>query len=184
SIQSQQGQVSGALLDSQSVVPADMVIVAAGSLVNSELVQHAGIELLNGSVVVSDRMQTSISNIFAAGDVCIVPDFITKKMVRSTTWSDAMLQGLCAATSLSATPRSYQGAIGIRDSYFFGMPFYGCGQTVDSSLKVVVRKKTTDTLDVVYLDQDGRLKGFVLFGDISCLSDLKRAYMLQETIGL
>nr|MBP9765594.1 NAD(P)/FAD-dependent oxidoreductase [Candidatus Babeliales bacterium] len=96
SIQSQQGQVSGALLDSQSVVPADMVIVAAGSLVNSELVQHAGIELLNGSIVVSDRMQTSISNIFAAGDVCIVPDFITKKMVRSTTWSDAMLQGLCA----------------------------------------------------------------------------------------
>jgi len=174
-----QGSVVAVKLDTGSILSADMVIIAAGSQLNSELLSGTNIELHQGSIVVSQHLQTSVPSVLAAGDICAVSDFITKKLVRSTTWSDAMLQGLCAATTLTQTPRAYQGAIGLRDSYFFGKEFYACGQTVGNNYQKEIRVLSDDQVDVLYL-QDGRLMGFVLIGDVSMVPELKRKYVTQE----
>lgn len=47
--------------------PADLVIVGAGSLPNSELAQEAGIACANG-ILVDAQMRTSAPNVFAIGD--------------------------------------------------------------------------------------------------------------------
>lgn len=175
------GHVVGVTLDTGAVVTSDMVVIAAGSQLNSELLLGTGIELHQGSIVVSQNLQTSIANVLAAGDICVAPDFITKKLIRSTTWSDAMLQGLCAATTLTSSPRAYQGIIGLRDSYFFGKEFYACGQTVGGDYQTKVRVLNHDAIDILYV-QNGRLMGFVLIGDVSRVPELKRWYMTQEKI--
>jgi NADPH-dependent 2,4-dienoyl-CoA reductase/sulfur reductase-like enzyme len=166
-------------LDNETIIVADMVIVAAGSSLNNELLAGTGIEMHCGSIVVSSHLQTNVVNVFAAGDICAVPDMVTKKLIRSTTWSDAMLQGLCAATTLSETPRAYQGAVGLRDSFFFGAEFYACGQTsgVDCIKKINIMTDTS--VEILYLGQ-GSVKGFVLMGDVSKVSELKRLYLTQE----
>lgn len=173
------GFVRAVELDSGSKVSCDLVIIAAGSKLNSELLMDTGIELDNGSIIVNQNMQTNISNILASGDICAVADMISKQLTRSTTWSDAMLQGLCAATTLSSAPRSYQGIIGMRDSYFFGKDFYACGQTAGTnSLVKTICKQTEQDLEIVFTQQ-GILKGFILIGDITRLSELKKIYLTQ-----
>lgn len=175
------GSVSGVVLDSGTKINADMVVIAAGSKLNSELVESAGILTDKGCAVVSQNMQTSVPKILAAGDICAVPDAVTKQLVRSTTWSDAMLQGLCAATTLSVTPRAYQGAIGLRDSYFFGKDFYACGDTTGKHFMKKTIVADDQNLQVWYLYEE-KLMGFVLLGDISAVSELKQWYMTRKVL--
>ena len=170
-------QVSGVKLETGTRIATEMLIIAAGSALNHEILDNIGIQLKNGSVVVNSNMRTSIPNILAGGDICAAPDMITKKLTRSTTWSDAMLQGLCAATTLGSTPRAYPGMVGLRDSYFFGKEFYACGQTNGTlGYQRVVSKATDEDLEILFM-QDDLLKGFILIGDVSRVAELKRLYL-------
>lgn len=175
-------KICAVTLDDGTLIPADMVIVAAGSVVNSEILNETGIALVDRSIMVDQHLETNFEGVFAAGDVCAVVDMISKKIVRSTTWSDAMLQGLCAATNLSLTPRAYPGIVGLRDSYFFGVDFYACGQTVGHEPSVqVIDQSDTLTIKKFYLQND-RLIGFVLIGDISSLAQYKMWYATQSPV--
>ncbi len=179
---SDQGRIVAARLGSGTIIFIDMIVVTAGSTVNIELVKDTGIKLDQGSVLVDQFLKTTVDHVWAAGDLCAVPDMISKEIVRSTTWSDAMLQGLCAATNFSDQPRRYAGVLGLRDSYFFGKDFYACGKTVGHSKNIeVVSKINKENLQHLYL-QEGVLIGFVLMGDISCLAELKQWYMTGQKI--
>lgn len=58
----------------------DLVIVSAGIKANSDLAEDAGIKICdNGAIQVDSKMKTSDPNIYAAGDVIEVKDFITNK---------------------------------------------------------------------------------------------------------
>ncbi len=175
-------RICSATLDDGTIVSTQMIIIAAGSVVNSDLVQDVDVVTMNGSIVVDDRLKTNFDYVFAAGDVCAVSDMVSKKLTRSATWSDAMLQGLCAATNLSATARTYPGIVGLRDSYFFGLDFYACGQTVghDDSVQVIDQSDGL-TIKKFYLKND-RLVGFVFMGDISKLAEYKMWYMTQKAV--
>lgn len=181
-VDQKEDKILNVTLDCGMIVPSDMIIVTAGSQVNSNLLHETGIALQEGSVLVDQHLKTNIEGVFAGGDICIVPDMITKKLTRSTTWADAMLQGLCAATNLGPMPRSYPGMLGLRDSYFFGAYFYACGQTVHHDLKVQrVIKIDQQNLKAFYL-QEEQLIGFVLIGDISGLSDYKMWYVTRKKV--
>ncbi|MBP6892572.1 NAD(P)/FAD-dependent oxidoreductase [Candidatus Babeliales bacterium] len=181
-VEQKDNQVSAVILDDGTKLQTEMVIVAAGSVVNSEILNETGITLSQRSVIVDQSLKTNFDYIFAAGDLCAVPDIVSKKLIRSTTWSDAMLQGFCAATSLSATPRAYPGMIGLRDSYFFEVDFYACGQTVGHDACVQVIKYVQDLSLRLFYVQDDLLIGFVLIGDISKLAEYKMWYMTKKVV--
>ena len=183
-VEQQNNQVTWAILDDGTKLPAEMVIVAAGSVVNSEILHETGIALHDTSVLVDDHLKTNFEHVFAAGDLCMVPDMVSKKITRSTTWSDAMLQGLCAATHLSATPRVYPGMLGLRDSYFFGVDFYGCGQTIGHHASVQVISHADKLMLKKFYLQGDRLIGFVLIGDISKLADYKMWYVTKKSVAI
>lgn len=59
---------------------ADMVIIAAGIIPNSDLARDAGLEISpKGGIVVNKRMQTSDPDIYAGGDCVEVTNLITGK---------------------------------------------------------------------------------------------------------
>jgi len=174
-------KVIGVQLETGSIIASDMVVVTVGSIVNNELMHNTSLNMLYGSVVVDEYLRTNITNVFAAGDVCLVQDIVTKQLTRSMTWSDAMLQGLCAATNFGSTPRSYQGIIGLRDSYFFGKDFFACGKTTGIDGYDVIKKIDEQNIEVIY-SKDNKVKGFVLIGDVSRVGILKKKYILGEDI--
>ncbi|OGB85825.1 hypothetical protein A3J41_02510 [candidate division TM6 bacterium RIFCSPHIGHO2_12_FULL_38_8] len=176
------GNIASVHLNNGSIIPTSMVVVAVGSRVNSDLLHDSGIALSDRSVLADRHLRTNLEGILAGGDVCAVPDMISGALVRSTTWSDAMLQGLCAATNLSATPRAYPGMLGLRDSYFFGLYFYGCGLTVrhDSDVQMVL-KIDGQSLKKFFLRGE-QLIGFVLLGDVSGLAEYKMWYATCQKV--
>lgn len=169
-------------LDNEQKVYTDGVIGATGSVCHSELLENTDIVLQQGAIVVNEAMKTSNDFVYAGGDICMVRDMVSKQLVKSSTWSDAMLQGLCAATQFGKQPRSYPGAIGLRDSSWFGYDFYACGMTInhDGSYQLL-SNITGQTVKRLYV-KDGVLKGFVLLGDTSCVGQYKQWYMAQLPI--
>lgn len=167
--------------ESGAFLPTHCVVLATGSRVNGSLVESAGLWTEEGYLVVNESMQTSDASIYAGGDICMVNDIVSKQLVKSTTWADAMLQGLTAATQFSDTPRIYPGAVGMRDSFFFGLEFYACGQTIDVDMFEVVQNHRVDYQHTFYLF-DGILKGFVLIGCTENLATYRTLYLTQQAV--
>lgn len=161
---------------------ASGIVFATGSIVHDELLQDSGIATQQGAILVDSAMKTNVSDVYAAGDICMVTDSMTGKLVKSATWADAMLQGLCAATQLSDRPRLYPGYVGLRDSVFFGYEFYACGQTVGFDESVEIVRKDVDQAKQSFYLKDGILIGFVLFKDVSKVAQYKQWYMTRKFI--
>jgi nitrite reductase (NADH) large subunit len=168
-------------LSTNQTLRVDLIVCTTGVRLNSELLHNAGIHMVQGSVIVNEHLQTNIANIYAGGDICTTADIITKTMIRSSSWSDAMLQGLCAATQFSGEPRIYQGAINARGSRFFGMPYYGYGATLGTKIDEVIQYDGSDFLHRFYV-RNGTLAGFVLIGNTDRMAAYKQHYLQQNAV--
>ena len=68
------GNVSKVVMKDGTEHPADLVIVGAGSIPNTQIAIDAGLDMdKNGGVKTNPFMQTSDNDIFAAGDIASFP---------------------------------------------------------------------------------------------------------------
>jgi apoptosis-inducing factor 3 len=86
------------VLDNGETVTADLVVIGVGVVPNTGLAEAAGLKVENG-VVVDDRLRTSDSHIWAAGDVASYPDQNAGR-VRIEHWVLAERQGQAAARNI------------------------------------------------------------------------------------
>lgn len=181
--------VTGVELEGGEFLETQMVIVATGSRPNSDLAVEAGIKVQDGAIITDEHMMTSIPGIYAAGDVALVRDQLTGKMVRSCTWPDAMMQGMVAAQAMVGAPQAYKGVIMVVSSAFFGIKFASCGPIVEAltyevpkNFEVILQESPEQYQAL--LVQNNVLRGFLLVGNTKKLPLFKRAVMTQEAIVL
>jgi NADPH-dependent 2,4-dienoyl-CoA reductase/sulfur reductase-like enzyme/rhodanese-related sulfurtransferase len=105
---------SGTLvLDDDSEIPADLVLISAGVKPNTELAKAAGLELgISGGLVVDEGMKTSDEHIWAAGDMVEIKHYVSGKPVRVPLAGPANRQGRIAATNALGGAMKYNGATG------------------------------------------------------------------------
>ncbi len=175
-------QIEGVILSSGITLHADLIVVATGQRPNIQLAQQAGIELEHGGIKVNEFMQTSISDMYAGGDVACVYDQISGGNVQSCLWPDAMLQGMIAACAMSGEPKPYPGAIVMTSSAFFGAKFASCGPVAHPEQHLVFKRFTSQLGYRAYLLEGDILRGFVLIGDTSKLALLKRALLTKHPV--
>ena len=61
-------------------ISADFVVVGAGVIPDTDFLKGSGIELgLRGHIIVNEKMQTNIRDIYAVGDAIEVVDFVNGK---------------------------------------------------------------------------------------------------------
>lgn len=84
--------------DGQSV-KADLVVLGVGVTPRTELAERAGLSVDNG-ILVDETLQSSIPDIYAAGDVARYPDHITGEKVRIEHWVVAERHGQAVARSM------------------------------------------------------------------------------------
>ena len=76
----QDGECIVTLLEDNSEIAADMVLLAIGVAPENSLAKQAGLKLgVKGSIVVNDRMETSVQDIYAVGDAIQVKHFVTEE---------------------------------------------------------------------------------------------------------
>lgn len=93
------GKVEKVITD-QGEVKADLVVMCIGFRPNSELVKDQLETLPNGAIVVDEYMQTSVKDVFAAGDCCAVPYNPTKEAAYIPLATNAVRMGALVAQNL------------------------------------------------------------------------------------
>ena len=101
------------LLKDEAPLHADMVILAIGVSPETTLAKDAGLELgIKGSIVVNDRMETSVSDIYAVGDAVQVKHFVTGQDALISLAGPANKQGRIAADNICGGDSRYAGSQG------------------------------------------------------------------------
>ena len=96
------GRVSKVVLDNGYSLDADLVLIGAGAQINTELAVNSNLEIdsVNRGVKVNPFLQTSDSNIFAAGDIASFPSWSNGASARIEHWIVAQDQGSYAAFNM------------------------------------------------------------------------------------
>ncbi len=101
------------LLKDEAPLHADMVVLAIGVTPDTQLARDAGLELgLKGSIVVNDRMETSVPDIYAVGDAVQVRHFVSGQDVLIALAGPANKQGRIAADKICGGDSRYHGSQG------------------------------------------------------------------------
>ncbi|MET0965950.1 MAG: FAD-dependent oxidoreductase [Nakamurella sp.] len=80
-------------------VEADLILSAAGVTANSALAEAAGLETLNGRILVDRQMATSAPGVFAAGDVVLAHNAAAGRRLKVEHWGEALKMGEIAGTN-------------------------------------------------------------------------------------
>ncbi len=91
-------RAEGVVAKGQTIV-GDLVIVAAGFRPNTAFLNSKDIKTARG-VLVDDRMQTSVPNVFAAGDVAEARNPFSDQYELNFTWYSAVEQGWVAGCNM------------------------------------------------------------------------------------
>jgi 3-phenylpropionate/trans-cinnamate dioxygenase ferredoxin reductase subunit len=119
------GHVGSVLTSSETVLPADVAIVAIGAGPNDGLARGAGLEMSNG-VVTDSALRTSDPDIYAAGDVACAYHPLLKRSIRVEHWSNARNQPQTAAKAMLGQEAVYDRLpYFYTDQYDLGMEYSG-----------------------------------------------------------
>jgi NAD(P)H-nitrite reductase large subunit len=103
-----------------------MVVVAVGVKPNTELAQTADVAV-NRGIVVDRRQQTSVADIYAAGDVAETVDPFTGQPAVPAIWPAAVREGELAGHNMAGYPLEYEGSVAMNAVEIAGIPLVSIG---------------------------------------------------------
>jgi NADH oxidase (H2O2-forming) len=108
---------------------ADMVIMATGVRPQTKLAKIAGCKLGKWAIIVNERMQTSVPNIYAVGDCVEVIDAITGHNTQSPLGTAAVRQGKIAAKNIAGIKAEFKPVLNSMVSKIGNLEFGAVGVT-------------------------------------------------------
>ena len=118
------------LLHNDAPIKTDMVILAIGVAPDNTLAKDANMELgIKGAIVVNDKMETSIPDIYAVGDAVLVKHLITGKEAVISLAGPANKQGRIAADNVCGRISRYKGSMGTSVIKLFDLTAAAAGLT-------------------------------------------------------
>ncbi len=109
-------------LKDSGAIHTDMVFMAIGVAPETTLARAAGLELgIKGSIVVNDRMETSVPDIYAVGDAVQIKNFVTDTDTLISLAGPANKQGRIAADNICGGDSRYTGGQGSSVIKIFNM---------------------------------------------------------------
>jgi 3-phenylpropionate/trans-cinnamate dioxygenase ferredoxin reductase subunit len=142
------------------VFEVDGVVAGIGIHPNLELAQLAGLQLENG-IVVDEHLQTSATDVFAAGDVANFFHSALGKRVRVEHEDNAIQMGKLAGRNMVGANEPYT-HVPMFYSDLFELGYEAVGE-LDSKLETVTDWKEPFNKGVVYYLEKGRVRGVLLW---------------------
>lgn len=136
----------------------DILVIAVGVRANTALVKDIGGNV-NRGIKVNEHMETSVTDVYAAGDCTEGIDLTTGESKVLALLPNASMQGFTAGVNMAGGDESFTKAIAMNSIGFFGLHAMTAG-TYDGE---VYEEKTENTLKRLIV-KDDLLKGFMLIG--------------------
>ncbi len=148
-----------AFMKSGRKIDFDILVLAIGVRANTALVKDSGGEV-NRGIIVNERMQTSLPDIFAAGDCTESEDISCGQKKVIAILPNAYIQGNTAGINMGGGNAVFDKAIPMNSIGFFGLHAMTAGNYEGK----VYEERSDDKLKRLFI-QDGRLSGFILIGE-------------------
>ncbi len=117
-------------LEQDSSIEADFVLMAVGVVPETTLAEAAGLQLgIKGSIVVNDKMETSVADIYAVGDAVMVKHRVSGLDSVISLAGPANKQGRIAADNICGGDSHYKGSLGSSVIKLFDMTVASTGLT-------------------------------------------------------
>lgn len=123
---SDEGEIKAVKLDSGKALGVSMVVVGKGVSPNIDLIKDTAIKV-NEGIISNNNLQTSIPNIYAAGDVAETFDIASGEFSINALWPIAVEQGRIAGANMAGGNLNYDGSLGMNSLEFFGLPTVSLG---------------------------------------------------------
>ncbi|BCB79309.1 hypothetical protein Pflav_057190 [Phytohabitans flavus] len=119
------GRVSDVVLDDNTEIPADLVVIGVGIRPATELAETAGLAVDDG-VLTDASLRTADPDVYACGDVARFLSPTVGERIRVEHWSNALNGGPAAARSMLGQPVAYDRVpYFFTDQYDLGMEYAG-----------------------------------------------------------
>lgn len=184
----------------ESVLPCDLVVIAAGVRPNLAVIEGSDIRSTKSGVTVDGRMRTNVRNVFACGDCCVPLSAVTGEYRSSPLASSAIQQAKIVGYQIAGFPIGYAGSTGAFAFQTLGKEYTCVGLTEEAARKrygrvVVGRAETTDvykdmksvrplSVKLVFAGTRMRLVGFEAFGNGVIASAEVASFAIGQRAGI
>lgn len=165
----------------REIIMADIVVVATGVVPNLDIIKGTDIEATKQGILVNEKMETNVKDIYACGDCTLPLSAITHEHVPSALASLSIQQSKIVGFQIAGFPIKYNGSVGAFAFQIFEKEYASVGLNEESARKhfrfvVVGRAETTDIYNdlktkkplkvkLIFAGPMMRLVGYEAFGN-------------------
>ncbi len=151
----------GLVFEDGRKIDCDMAIISAGVRPNAGLAAELGLDI-NKGVIVNDRMETEIRDIYAAGDI------IEHRGIFYGIWPASQMQGEIAGTNMAGGNAVYKGSTPSNILKVAGVDLSAAGDIdPEGNFEPIIEKDSKRYIYKKLVIKDNILSGCILYGDIS-----------------
>jgi len=189
-------RVESVILDDDTEISCEMLVVAIGVVPRIDLVEGTDINVERG-IVVDLNMKTSHEDVYACGDVAEVHDFVRGTNRVIPIWPGAHFGGRVAGLNMAGGDTEYTGCTGMNTLGYFGLNIASGGivNPPDDSYEVLTQNGHDNYQRLVL--KNNVVVGMVLIGNIDKggiilnmmrdgidVGDIKGKLMAEDACGL
>ena len=126
-------------------MPCDIVVMAVGMRANTALAQGSGVTVKDGSVLVNNRMETSVKDIYAVGDLVQTHSRIDGTATTMQLATSAYRQGMTAGVNAAGGHTVYPGALNTFLTVVGGLEIASTGYTLQGAQDLGYDAKAVST---------------------------------------
>ncbi|MFZ3062236.1 MAG: FAD-dependent oxidoreductase [Actinomycetota bacterium] len=158
-------QSDNVVLDSGEKIPCEMVIVAAGVRPNLDFLEGSGITVKQG-ILVNDRCETNMKDVYAAGDVAKPTDLISGETGVNAIWPAASKMGKVAGSNTAGKAARFEGGLPMNSMNLFGLTAisFGVVKEEKGDEKIVGDLNPAEGIYQKVVLRNNRIVGAVLIG--------------------
>ncbi|GAW92008.1 NAD(P)/FAD-dependent oxidoreductase [Calderihabitans maritimus] len=170
-------QVTGVTLQNGKELTCDFLIIAIGVRPNIDLVEGTPVKVDRG-IIVNEKMQTNVADIYAAGDVAQGFDIVYGQQRLIPILPGAYKQGETAGLNMAGKEVTYPGGFAMNSIGFFGLPMITAGivNPEGEGYEVITLSQPEHQNYKKIILKEDRLVGFI------CLNKVDRAGILTSLI--
>ncbi|MBU3142957.1 NAD(P)/FAD-dependent oxidoreductase [Clostridium sp. CF012] len=164
-----ENKVKGVETKEGKIIDSDMVIFSVGIRANKELLENTEVKT-NIGIVVNERMETNIENVYAAGDVAELNGRIVGL------WNISIEQGKTAGYNIAGKQVVYTGVVPVTILNAFNIALFSMGEVDEKQSDNTITEESSDGLTYKRLFiRDNKIIGAIVIGDNKHSTLLKNA---------
>ena len=166
---------NSAILTTNEELNFDILILAVGVRPNIKIAKDAGIDCARG-IIIDDMSRTSITDIYAAGDVCEQKELTGGENKIIAVIPNATMQGECAGINMAGGEKHFTNPVAMNSIGFFGSHIITAGTYIGDSEVI-----KDESFYKKFFIKDDKLKGFILMGRAVDRAGIYTAVVRNET---